>query len=195
MEGTGPQLLTVADADFSPAEPPSGALRLDLACGQQKREGFLGVDLDPTVSDLVHDLTVLPWPWEDSSVYELSCSHYVEHVEDLGRFMAEAYRVLMPLGLFTLTGPYYTHMRAHQDFTHRRLLTELTMRYFDQPWLRSAKVDHYGVTCDFESINTVLIFAPEWETRADEAKLWAKNHYWNVVEDIQYVLRARKPMR
>ena len=56
--------------------------RIDLACGQNKREGFIGVDIvsAPGV-DIVHDLNVYPWPFEDNSVDEINCSHYIEHIK------------------------------------------------------------------------------------------------------------------
>ena len=56
--------------------------RLDLACGDNKvSEDFCGVDVvDIPGVDIVHDLTVYPWPFEDNSVEEIYCSHYIEHI-------------------------------------------------------------------------------------------------------------------
>ncbi len=202
------------DPDFVMPEVHADALRLDLACGQQKRKGFLGVDISGD-ADIVCDLSKFPWPFETSSVYEINCAHYIEHLGEileidttdssrgpqikrkdaLIAFMEEVYRILIPLGTANITGPYYASQRAWQDPTHRRPLTPLTMSYFDQVWLKLAKVDHYDIQCDFESVNKVLCFSPEYEPRAEEAKVWAATHEWNVVDDIMWVLRAHKPMR
>lgn len=55
--------------------------KLELACGDRKREGYCGVDVVETPSvDIVHDLTVYPWPFENNSVEEINCEHYVEHI-------------------------------------------------------------------------------------------------------------------
>ena len=54
-------------------------LKLDLACGQSPLKGFTGVDIWDG-AEVVQDLTIYPWPWEDSSVKEIHCSHYVEHI-------------------------------------------------------------------------------------------------------------------
>ena len=75
------------------------ALKLDLGCGKNKREGFLGVDcrkfdgVDQVVDLLKlkrdveewrilgkpksdgHDLFER-WPWKDNSVAEVHCSHF-----------------------------------------------------------------------------------------------------------------------
>src|SRR6185295_223721 len=60
------------------ARPPV-TRRLDLACGQNVREGFEGVDIWPGAQHVV-DLQRYPWPFEDESVLELNTSHYIEHI-------------------------------------------------------------------------------------------------------------------
>ena len=57
-------------------------LKLDLACGDHKREGFIGIDIAETESvDHVLDLRVFPWPIESESAEEINCSHYIEHIK------------------------------------------------------------------------------------------------------------------
>lgn len=56
-------------------------MKLDIACGANKKEGFTGIDIADVPSvDIVHDLNVYPWPIEDESVEEIWCSHYIEHI-------------------------------------------------------------------------------------------------------------------
>jgi predicted SAM-dependent methyltransferase len=55
-------------------------LKLDLACGQNKQEGYFGIDIFPGDKvDAVVDLEIFPWPIESNSADEIVCSHYVEH--------------------------------------------------------------------------------------------------------------------
>lgn len=55
--------------------------RLDLACGNNKREDFKGVDIVKTDAvDYVVDLQQFPWPIESGSAEEINCSHYIEHI-------------------------------------------------------------------------------------------------------------------
>lgn len=57
-------------------------LKLDLACGDNKREGFVGIDVVKTDSvDYIVDLQKYPWPIESDSAEEINCSHYVEHIK------------------------------------------------------------------------------------------------------------------
>ncbi len=54
-------------------------LKLDLGCGPNPREGFHGVDsIKFDKVGTVADLTK-PWPFENDSVDEVHCSHFVEH--------------------------------------------------------------------------------------------------------------------
>jgi predicted SAM-dependent methyltransferase len=58
---------------------PPVTRKLDLACGQSPRDWFEGVDIFPGAQHVV-DLQRYPWPFEDDSVIELNCSHYIEHI-------------------------------------------------------------------------------------------------------------------
>jgi hypothetical protein len=55
-------------------------VRLDLACGETPKAGFEGVDIAGTMAVHKVNLWKFPWPWADSSVDELYCSHHLEHV-------------------------------------------------------------------------------------------------------------------
>lgn len=175
--------------DFDKAVPEY-LLRLDLACGKNKKEGFKGVDISGD-ADIIHDLDVLPWPFEDNSVYEIHCSHFVEHVTDLIKFMEECHRILVPLGTMTIITPYYTSERAWQDPTHVRAITDVTFNYFDKEWLKNNGLSHYPINTDFEVLHRRHYVEPEWETRSLQAREWAMRHYFNVVADIQFILKKK----
>ena len=55
--------------------------KLDLACGQNRTEGFFGIDSKAGEKvDTVMDLNLYPWPIESESAEEIICNHYVEHI-------------------------------------------------------------------------------------------------------------------
>ncbi len=167
-------------------------LRLDLACGQNKREGFMGVDIAPGEGvDVVHDLEVYPWPFQDNSVDEVNISHYIEHTKDLIAFMNELYRIMKPGAQCQIIAPYYSSMRAWQDPTHTRAISEATFLYFNQEWLKANGLDHYNVTADFD-FSYGYAFTPEWAARSEEARAFATRHYINVINDIQVLLTKRE---
>lgn len=217
-KSVGPYPIT-HDGDFGVFKGSDQAIRLDLACGNAKMPGFVGVDVaEDSQADLIVDLNTPRWQIEFShknnlemlnthsgrlfdassgvllpdSVYEIHCSHFVEHVKDLKAFMEECYRVLKNQSVLHIIAPYYTSIRASQDFTHVRGVSEATFLYFDQVWLKTQGLGHYGVKCNFKADNIRYYFDPEWLTRGDEARKWAAKHYWNVVLDIEFHLRVIK---
>lgn len=55
--------------------------------------------------DVVHDLNITPWPWEDNSFMHVSAVHLVEHLDSLLDFMNESWRVLKPGGSLFIETP------------------------------------------------------------------------------------------
>ena len=169
-------------------------IKLDIACGQNKQRGFKGVDIAPGPGvDFVCDLEKFPWkPFEDDSVEEVYCSHYLEHAPDWMKFMDEVWRICQHGAKATFLCPYYTSIRAWQDPTHRRAISEATFLYSDKDWRAANKLDHYPIKCNFKVEKIILFFNPPWDKKTDEAKQFAQQHYFNVVSDILVELRAVK---
>ena len=169
-----------------PVEPVVEAvepLKIDLACGQNKQPGHIGVDITGDC-DIKFDLTTFPWTFaEDNSVDELFCSHYVEHTPDLIAFMDECWRILKPGGKMTVIAPYYNSIRCWQDPTHTRAISEATFLYFNSEWRKVNKLDHYFIKSDFD-FSYGFSLTPEWANRSADAQIFAIRHYTNVVNDI-----------
>ncbi len=167
-------------------------MKLDIACGDNKREGFTGVDKYKTDSvDIVHDLTVYPWPFEDNSVDEVHCSHYIEHVVDLCAFYQELHRIMKPGAQATLIAPYGKNNRAWQDPTHVRAIVEESFFYLDKNFREMNRLTHYLADVDFEYTVIYSGIDPYWLNKSEEARAFAIRHYWNVVQDIQAVIKKR----
>ena len=106
-------------------------LRIDLGCGQRKREGFYGVDcveMDGVdiVADLNEPLALLP----DDSVGEIYTRHVLEHVTDLLPLLAELRRVTRPDGRIEIVVPHFSNPYFYSDPTHVRFFGLYTMFYF-----------------------------------------------------------------
>jgi len=165
--------------------------RLDLACGQNRTEGYFGIDIAKGENvDAVVDLEKFPWPIKTGSVNEIVCSHYVEHTPELEKFMDEVYRILKPGGTMKIVAPYYTSIRCWQDPTHKRAISEASFLYYNKKWREDNKLDHYNIKSDFDYTYGYDI-AVEWANKHEEARNFAIKHYWNVVNDIHVVLTAR----
>jgi len=172
-------------------------VQLELACGQRKEEGWIGVDIVQTpVTDIVWDLTQTPWPFaEESSVDRIRISHFIEHIEDPWPFMNELHRVLKPGGQVEIYAPYYTSVRATMDASHKQYISEMWFYYYNQEWLRSQGLDHYPITADFDfgwGYNLNQSAKAHWEGRSDDAVRAAILHYNNVVDDIVVTMTAKK---
>ena len=169
-------------------------IKIDIACGQNKREGFTGIDIvnKPGV-DIVHDLNIYPWPIEDSSVDEVHCSHYIEHIphdaknddsrDGMIQFMDEVYRILKPGGKATIIAPYYTSTRAYGDPTHKRYISDMSFYYFNKEWRDINKLDHYSISCDFD-MNFEYFITNDLSLKSKEVRDSKIQHDWNVVDDI-----------
>lgn len=166
-------------------------LKLDLGCGNRKQLGFIGVDKIQTPSvDIVMDLEQFPWDFKDESVDEIYCQHYVEHTSDLIKFIDEIYRILKTGKQAIIVAPYYSSMRAWQDPTHKRAISEATFLYFNKEWRRQTQLEHYGIKSDFD-FSYGYQLDPSWANRSEEARAFAIKHYINVVTDIQVALTKR----
>lgn len=168
-------------------------IKYDIACGNNKQQGFVGVDItrEGTQADIVYDLEKFPWKFaKDNTVDEIFCSHYVEHTPDLIKFMDECYRILKTGGKMTVFAPYYSSIRAWQDPTHKRAISEASFIYFNKAWREMNKLEHYGIKSDFD-FTCAHIVAPEWANRSQESRDFAIRHYFNVVYDIQLMLTKR----
>lgn len=178
-------------------------LKLDLGCGDNKREGFFGIDIAKTKStDMVADLFKFPWPFKDNSVDEVFASHFFEHVPQKlrGKFMDEIYRILVPCekennqpikGFCHFIVPYYSSMRAVQDFTHEwPPIAETSFLYFNKQWRIDNRLNHYPVTCDFDffygySPDPILM------TKNEELRTFAFKNYINAIQDLNITLMKR----
>lgn len=80
-------------------------MKLNLGCGDDRRDGYVNVDLRSEVADVVCDVTDLPFG--DGSVDEVLASDIAEHFprERLPAMFAEWRRVLRPGGTLTLRVP------------------------------------------------------------------------------------------
>lgn len=166
--------------------------RINLACGQNKTKEFFGVDIAKAPGvDLVYDLERFPWPFPDNSVDEAFCNHYIEHTKDIIKFMDEVYRILRPGASITIRAPYYNSMRAWQDPTHTRVISEATFLYYNKEWRVINKMDHYPIKSDFDYTFSYN-FMPDWAMRSEDARAFAIKHYTNVVSDIQIILTKRE---
>lgn len=182
-----------------PVSAPAPDIRLDFGCGNNKREGFLGVDAIafPAV-DVRLDLTVTPWPWDSDSVTEAHASHFVEHLTGAQRvvFFNELYRVLKVGAQVTIICPNWSHERAYGDPTHQwPPISTWTFFYLRKEW-RDPNAPHCGYTCDFDHVVTGAHDPnDQWVAfRNMETKMNLMYRSVNTTTDIFATLTKRAPV-
>lgn len=114
----------------------NSGIRLDIGCGANKQDGFVGLDIRPLDNvDIIWDFEELPWPLPDESVLVAMASHVVEHINPhkfgFVRFMDEVWRILKPGGEFAIATPHGSSQGYLQDPTHCNPCNEATWAYFD----------------------------------------------------------------
>ena len=168
-------------------------LKLDLGCGKNPREGFIGVDAKAFGQQIVADLRK-PWPWADGSVEEAHCSHFVEHLTGPERvhFANELHRVLKPDGKATVIVPHWASPRAYGDLTHQwPPVSEWWFLYLNKGW-RDVNAPHNdGYTCHFE-ITYGYAMRGDIAQRSMEYQQYALANYKDAAQDIMSTWIAKK---
>jgi predicted SAM-dependent methyltransferase len=80
--------------------------KLHLGCGDIVLDGWVNLDIDSPVADVLHDLTK-PLPFADASVRYVFAEHMIEHIEyaEAESLLHECRRVLAPGGAVRMTTP------------------------------------------------------------------------------------------
>jgi hypothetical protein len=128
--------------------------RLDLGCGKNKKEGFIGVDSRGFEGvDTVCDLAKVIWPWDTESVDEVHCSHMLEHLKPRERihFANELWRVLKVGAKASIITPHYASVRAYGDLTHEwPPVVTFWYLYLNKEWRKVNAPHNDEYTCDFD---------------------------------------------
>lgn len=141
------------------------SIKIDLGCGKNKKEGFVGVDQYPMEGvDVVLDIGTSPWPWEDDSVDEAHSSHFLEHLTNFEdkwqrtHFFNELYRVLKPGAKCTIIIPHWASTRYYGDPTHKEPFSEMGFYYLSKEWRMGnaphadKEVNPNGYNCNFIAV-------------------------------------------
>ena len=172
-------------------------MKIDIGCGPNKREGFVGLDqyAFPCVDHVVN-LGTDPLPFADDSVTEAYASHFVEHLtaEQRCQLFNELYRVMKPEAQMTMIVPSWSSCRAYGDPTHKwPPIGGFFFFYLNREWrdLNAPHTDkkHWleGYDCHFiatwgGSIN------PAFQTRSSDFQQFAMVNYIEGLQDIHATL-------
>ncbi len=186
----------------------SNELKLNLGCGQNLFPGYVNVD-KLGQPDVLCDLEVFPWLWEDNSVDEIILSHVLEHLGETTKgfldIMKELYRVCKANAKIYITVPHPRHDDFINDPTHVRAITPEMLALFSQKnnrgWAKNGSANSplgLYINVDFEIIYTNYILDEPWishynEGEIDEQKISQLiRQYNNVVKQMEIELMVVK---
>lgn len=172
-------------------------MKLDLGCGKNKKEGFIGCDQYAMEGvDKVFNIGQEVWPFENDSVDEIHASHFIEHLtqKERAHFMNEAYRVMKAGAKATVITPHWASNRAYGDITHQwPAVSEMFFYYLKQEW-RDTQAPHTdikwnkdGFNCDFDA-TWGYSFGGELQTRNAEYVQFALQNYKEAAQDLYATL-------
>ena len=175
-------------------------VKIDVGCGKNKREGFIGVDQYAMEGvDRVFKVGKEAWPFEDSSVDEAHSSHFIEHLTAGERvhFYNELYRVLKLGCSATINVPHWNSNRAYGDPTHQwPPVSEMSFYYLSKEWRKSqaphtdSEWNPEGYNCDFLATWGNGMH-PSLTTRNVEYQQYAMQWYKEAIQDLH--INLKKP--
>lgn len=144
--------------------------------GKKEWTNLKTVDHNPdTGCDLVHDLEIFPYPFEDNQFDEIHAYEVLEHTGNQGDHLFffeqfnEFHRILKDGGVLFASVPRYDRMWAWGDPSHKRVINAGSLSFLEQKAYEecatSARTDfRYCYHGDFEIIllqenETQLFFA------------------------------------
>lgn len=168
-------------------------VRLNLGCGGKKLPGYVNIDsCELEAPDVLCDLGVERWPFEDSTVDEAIAEHVLEHLpgEAFFHFMRELYRVLKPGAPVRVLLPHPRHDIFLSDPTHCRAVMPGTLLLFSRGQLaalreRGVQLTDFGTRCgvDFKmDMKIAYIFDAAVDTAAPDLE-WQAKHLNNVIKE------------
>ena len=104
-----------------------GKIKINLGCGKDYREGYIGVDRIKFGNNEVCDLEKDSLPFETNSVDEIYSQHFLEHLRDPRNCLNECHRVLRSGGIMESVVPYGLWDGASKPVHHQ----SITACWFD----------------------------------------------------------------
>lgn len=98
--------------------------------GQRARPAYLTVDIrDMPEVDIHGDVYEILAALKEDSISGIYASHFIEHIDDLDRFLADVVRVCRHGALIEFVAPHFSNAFFYSDVTHRSFFGLYTFCY------------------------------------------------------------------
>lgn len=183
-------------------------IKLNLGCGGNHKSGYVNVDKFGK-ADVLFNLEIFPWPWEDGSVHEVLFNHVLEHLgqttEVYFGIIKEVYRICVNGAKVHINVPHPRHDSFINDSTHVRAITVESILMFSKKKNRQWLEDGFAnsplglfIDVDFELVQARIVLDPVWQKKLSAKEISevelkeAMSKYNNVVQEIQMDLQVIK---
>lgn len=187
-------------------------LRLNLGCGNSKREGWVNLDRETACEpDMVLDLEKTPWPFDESSVDEILMDNVLEHLGQTPdvylSVISEIYRVCRHKAKVKVFVPHPRHDHFIADPTHVRPVTYEGLALFNKEENLEWREKGYSNTplglyldVDIRIASVDYQLDPYWGDKIKKGEITVEQIpeysriYCNVIKEIEFVLEVIKPL-
>lgn len=105
---------------------------LDIGCGKKKVPGAIGIDFNGNLeADVVHDLNVFPYPFNDEEFNEVHILGTLFLLNDSVKVMEEIYRVCKTGGEVVVVQPYFRSVWNYVDPWIKNFGTVHSFAFYD----------------------------------------------------------------
>ena len=178
-------------------------MKLNLGSGSKIIDGYTNVDkFDYYKPDIVHDLEVTPYPFEDNSIDEILLSHVLEHIGQdpnvFNNIIKEFYRICKNQSVIDIRVPHPRHDDFISDPTHVRPITILGLQLYDKELNNKWEEGKFSNTplalihkVNFKILNVLYIADEKYEKLLKEKKISEKDikeyalKYNNVIKEMK----------
>jgi SAM-dependent methyltransferase len=132
---------------------------LDVGCGTNKYPHAVGIDYNPrTDADVIHDLGVLPYPFQNDEFDLIVSRHVIEHVPDVMAFVSELHRITKAGGRIQLVTPHYSNPDWPTDPTHRNHFNSYSFNCF----MQDRRLFPFYTDVELKPVRTYVSLANLW---------------------------------
>jgi SAM-dependent methyltransferase len=187
----------------------------------KKKHSIVRIDWNPIDSDIVHDLNIFPYPFEDNAFDLIYSSHCIEHLSDKLKVFQEIHRLLKKNAIAIIRVPHITSTDAW-NFDHLHVWKLGSMNCFTNAgWYGGGTFPQYDLLFErlhWRSPSPIRLFKNSAEEYADKDivkkekkkyktrhkiinfiinrnKLFAEKflYYWLFgIKEIEYIIKAKK---
>jgi len=174
--------------DLTPWTSQGRPVWLDIGCGHNPQNDYIGVDISPDVGAPIRcnmEFERLPLP--DNSVDKILWRFSLEHVYNIVHALEECWRVLKPTGLLEIMGmPYPSNLESQGNPFHVTHADEHLFDYFGGD--RCHESD-YGLKFAYQVVSMEYTWFPDFHAVPHEQREYARRHLCNSVASINWLVR------